>query len=249
VRNDSEIPLPSDIGRLVDELARSRGVVAVAIGGSRAVGTADANSDWDIGVYYQGDLDLEPIRAYGEVHPPGAWGRIMNGGAWLQVGNVEVDVVLRDLDVVEHWSKRAVLGEFEVDALLAYLAGVPTYMLLAERAVGRFVTGDLPSVTTYPERLAETAPPRWRFCSAFSLEQARTRASRGDIVGAVGQAAKAVIEAAHAGLAEQRRWVFNEKRIVESAGLGAASPLFAQVPSDPDALLGWIERVGAVVAG
>ena len=49
----------------------------------------------------------------------------MNGGAWLRCGGEKVDVLLRDLDVVEHWTRRAEQGEFEVDALLGYLDGVP----------------------------------------------------------------------------------------------------------------------------
>ena len=80
-------------------LARMKGVDAVAIGGSPAAGTADAESDWDLGVYYRGDIDLAPLAGYGEVHPPGSWGRIMNGGAWLSLGGMKVDVLLRDLDV------------------------------------------------------------------------------------------------------------------------------------------------------
>jgi hypothetical protein len=34
---------------------------------------------------------------------------------------------LRDLNVVEYWTKRAQEGEFERDALLGYLTGIPTY--------------------------------------------------------------------------------------------------------------------------
>jgi len=34
---------------------------------------------------------------------PGSWGRLMNGGAWLKIGE-RIDVLLRDLTVVEHSS-------------------------------------------------------------------------------------------------------------------------------------------------
>ena len=40
-------------------------------------------------------------------------------------------MLLRDLDVVDHWSQRAIEGSFEVDCLLPYLAGIPTYSLMA----------------------------------------------------------------------------------------------------------------------
>ena len=221
--------LSSEIIPLVDELARTHGVVAVVLGGSRALATADEDSDWDLGVYYQGEVDLMALSHWGEFHAPGSWGRIMNGGAWLQVAGLRVDVLLREIGVVTQWTECALRGEFEVDSLLGYVAGIPTYSLLAERAIARPLRGTLPDAVNYPARLAEAAPERWRFCRRFTLEHARSRARRGDVVGAVAQAAKAVIEEAHARLCEQRRWVLNEKRIVENAGLEGAHALFTQV--------------------
>ena len=104
--------LPQPIADLVTELAAMPGTAAVALGGSRVLGTGAAGTDWDFGVYYRGTIDLTALAARGTVYPPGAWGRLMNGGAWLVCGGERVDVLLRDLDVVEHWTRRAELGEF-----------------------------------------------------------------------------------------------------------------------------------------
>lgn len=232
--------MPAPIEELVDVLAALPGAAAVVLGGSRGARGADAASDWDLGVYYRGTLDTSALATRGTVHPPGAWGRIMNGGAWLTIAGAKVDVLLRDLDVVEHWSARALEGGFEVDCLLGYLAGIPTYSLMAERAVAQLLRGSLPAVGPFPERLAETAVERWRFSSPFSLEQARMRAARGDRIGALGQAAKAVIEHAHAVVCERRVWVLNEKRIVQTAGLADAQALFAIAPED---LVAWVDAV------
>jgi hypothetical protein len=60
----------------------------------------------------------------------------MNGGAWLEIGGEPVDVLLRDLTAVEHRTARAERGEFEVDALLGYTAGVPAYLLRSRSASG-----------------------------------------------------------------------------------------------------------------
>jgi len=223
------------------------GACAVALGGSRADGREDAHSDWDFAVYYRGALDTSRLGARGTVHPPGAWGRIMNGGAWLVMDGTKVDVLLRDLDVVEHWSDRAEAGGFEVDALLGYLAGCPTYSLRAELALCRVLRGTLPERASYPDALAATAPSRWRFSCAFSLEHARMRAQRGDVVGAMGQAAKAAIERAHSVLAEQRTWVLNEKRLLERAGLAGLHALFSQPPR-PGELVDWVSTVRAALA-
>jgi len=124
--------LPQPIAELVDMLTAMPGRVAVVLGGSRALGSSDEKSDWDLGLYYRGTINLTALAAHGVVYSPGSWGRVMNGGAWLRCGGEKVDVILRDLDVVEHWTRRAEQGEFEVDALLGYLARVPTYSLSAE---------------------------------------------------------------------------------------------------------------------
>jgi hypothetical protein len=174
----------------------------------------------------------------------------MNGGAWLATEDgAKVDVLLRDLDVVDAWSARAENGVYEVDALLGYLAGVPTYSLLAERAVGVTLRGSLAPVPGFPEALATAGSIRWRFDARFSLEHARMRAARTDVAGAVGQAAKAAVEHAHALLCERSVWALNEKRILERSGLGALHQRFAEVPLEPTALLGWVERVGAALRG
>ena len=66
--------LPDPIAELCTILEGIRGVEAVTLGGSRATDTADEGSDWDIGVYYRGVIDLAPLARYGVVHPPGSWG-------------------------------------------------------------------------------------------------------------------------------------------------------------------------------
>lgn len=236
--------LPPAIATLADTLAGMPGVVAVALGGSRALGTATDGSDWDLAVYYRGKLDTSALAPFGTVHSPGSWGRIMNGGAWLQIEGTKVDVLLRDVDVVEHWSSRAQEGEFEIDALLGYVAGVPTYSLMAER-VARVLHGHLPRAEGYPPKLAEKAPSRWRFCSDFTLTYARMQAAKGDVVGTAGQAAKAVIEAAHASICSSRIWTLNEKALVDAAGLSSTHALFGAIPCDPERLVTWVDRLRA----
>jgi hypothetical protein len=219
---------PLAIRQLAEELFASEGVEAVVVGGSRATGDEHPDSDWDLGVYYRIDLDLRPLSAHGEVHPPGSWGRLMNGGAWLDVGGGRVDVLLRDLAVVEHWTREAQLGRYEVDGLLGYVAGLPTYSLTAEATFARPLCGTLAIATPFPTALASTAPPRWRFCRDFSLHHAEMHAAQANVAGAVGQAARAVLEEAHARACEQQRWVLNEKRLVRGCGLDAASALLSR---------------------
>lgn len=239
--------LPPAVATLVEVLSAIPGAVAVTLGGSRGPNLADTASDWDLGLYYRGDIDLSPVAAYGTVNPPGAWGRLMNGGAWLELDGMKVDVILRDLDTVEYWTRRAEAGEFEVDLLLGYLAGIPTYSLCAELSVNRVLSGQLPALGEFPEKLKETAPPHWRFRSRFSLDYARMHARRGNLVGATGQTAKAVFEEAHARACERGRWALNEKRLLALAGLDHVQPLFSNVPAESAELLHWIDAVAELL--
>ena len=242
------IDLPPPVAALCATLGAQTGVVAVTIGGSRATDTADASSDWDVGLYYRGPLECAPLARHGEVHPPGAWGRIMNGGAWLTLDGLKVDVMLRDMDTVLRWTAEARQGRYEVDALLGYVAGVPTYSLMAELAVNRVVVGALPAAGAYPEALAVAGDRRWRMHAEFSLAHARMRAERGDVTGAAGQAAKAVLETAQAWACRHHQWVLNEKTLIERAGLRAAHDRFTRVPAAPAALVDWVGGLGVLLA-
>jgi hypothetical protein len=234
--------LPTAVAELVEDLACLPGATAVVLGGSRARSSVEPGRDWDLGLYYRGAIDLTPLAARGTIHPPGSWGRLMNGGAWLRCGDEKVDVLLRDVDVVEYWTQRASDGEFEVDSLLGYLAGIPTYVLSAELASCRPLRGQPPAAVPYPTKLAAMAPARWRFCRSFSLDYARMYAARGNVVGAVGHTARAVMEEGHARLCERGEWVCNEKRLIESAGLTAVQPLFARTPAPSD-LVQWVALI------
>jgi Nucleotidyltransferase domain len=217
------VEVPAQVDELADELFASGGVKAVVVGGSRASGEAYSDSDWDLGVYYRGEIDLAALATRGDVHQPGSWGRLMNGGAWLQLDGLRVDVLLRDLAVVEHWTAEARCGRYEVDGLLGYVAGIPTYSLLAEAAIARPLRGTLNLMTSFPDALATSAPPKWRFHRDFSLHHAEMHAARGNVVGAVGQAARAILEEAHARHCEQHRWALNEKRLLNRCELDSAA--------------------------
>ncbi len=69
------------------------------------------------------------------------WGGVFNGGAWLQVDGRKVDVHYRDLDDVEHQLAEARAGRFGIERLLFYLAGVPTYVVVAEIALNQVLYG------------------------------------------------------------------------------------------------------------
>jgi predicted nucleotidyltransferase len=219
------------VEHLAERLARIPGVLAVTLGGSRARGDERPDSDWDFGLYYRGRIDPADVRALGfegTVVAPGEWGRLVNGGAWLTVDGVRVDLLYRDLDTVEHWTREAEAGRFEIDLVEGYLAGMATYVLPGELALAKVLVGEVPR-PVFPDALRRTAPPRWFGSAAFSLAVAEKRAGIGDAATCAGLLAKAVLAAAQGRLAGRGEWALNERNIAARAGLGAAATLLAAV--------------------
>jgi hypothetical protein len=169
----------------------------------------------------------------GRVFAPGEWGRIVNGGAWLTVDGTKVDLIYRDLDEVLRWTAAAGEGEFEIHREVGYVAGIATYVLAAELALGRVLSGDLPR-PGFPPKLRENAPVAWSRLAAGALHFADVHARRQDTVACLANLCQAVLAAAQGRLAAAGEWVLNEKRLIERAGLGGVQDRLGQ----PDQHLG-----------
>jgi len=239
-----------DLGALVEKLADIPGVVGATLGGSRAVGRQRPDSDWDVGLYYRGRLDANDVRALGfegTVVDPGAWGRLVDGGAWLTIEGERVDILYRDLDFVAHWITEAEAGRFDIDSVYGYVAGMATYVLAGELALCRVLHGELPR-PSFPDALRASAPPRWRSLAQHSLAVARNRALAGDVVSFGGLCSTAVIAEAQARLAENGKWVLNEKDTATRAGLEDVGETFARMGGSPESLCARLERVREIIA-
>ncbi|MBB1245127.1 nucleotidyltransferase domain-containing protein [Streptomyces durbertensis] len=250
------------LDRTADRLVGLPGVEAVALGGSRAEGTHTPDSDWDLAVYYRGPFDPADLRAVGwsgEVSELGAWGGgVFNGGAWLTVEGRAVDVHYRDLDVVERELARARRGRYHREVLLFHLAGIPSYLLVAELAVNRVLRGRLPDVGAYPEALRESAGREWYEAARLTLDYAAGHARRGARTEVAGAVAVAAAQTGHAVLALRGEWVTNEKRLLDRAGLRGVDEVFDALghppPRTSDAadgtgpLLAALERAGKLCA-
>lgn len=214
-------------------------VETVTLGGSRAQGTHHADSDWDLAVYYRGPFDPQDLRDLGwpgEVSPIGGWGGgIYNGGAWLEIEGRRTDVHYRDLDVVEHEIAEAEAGRVRIEHLLFYLAGIPTYVLVAEVAVNRVLRGTLPEVR-FPDALRRSASTAWWDRAAFTFDYAVAGyAARGRLTQVAGLVAQAATQAGHAVLAARGEWVTNEKALLTRAGLQGVDEIVADLTAEPEA--------------
>lgn len=238
-----------------DQLARLPGVEAVTLGGSRAEGTSRPDSDWDFSLYYRGHFDPHMLRDLGwpgEVSELGGWsavdGGVFNGGAWLQIDGRRSDVHFRDLDVIDRVIASTREGRFEIEPLWFHLAGLPSYLVLAELATKRILIGDLPDVP-YPPALRMTAPDVWWEQAEAEFDYARRyHASAGRVAQCVGLVARAASCAAHAILAARGRWVTNEKQLFARAELSGVDRILASASPDPAVLVEVVDRARALCA-
>jgi predicted nucleotidyltransferase len=252
-------PMPTPISPGLDDssfrdavaqaLSRLPGVEAVMLGGSRATGRHSPESDWDFALYYRGTFDVGVVRALGwpgEVSELGGWGGgVFNGGGWLTVGGRRVDVHFRDLLDVERRMREAEKGEFAIEHLLFYLAGIPTYVVVAELALGQVLCGSLPR-PVYPESLRRAASRIWQDRADLTLQYARKAyAERGEMAMTLGSIARALLEAGHARLARKGMWITNEKGLLARAELEEAAQLLADAGPHPDSLVGLLDRIEA----
>lgn len=232
---------PAFLDTVADRLAALPTVLSVALGGSRAQGTHTPDSDWDLAVYYRGPFDPDDLRALGwegEVSEVGGWGGgVFNGGAWLTVDGRRVDVHYRDLDVVERELAEAEEGRFRVEPLMFHLAGIPSYLVVAELAVNRVLRGELPRPTGYPAKLRLSAAERWHGTARATLAYAKANhAPKGRLTEVAGALATAAVQTGHAVLAGRGEWVTNEKRLLERAGLRQADDILEGLSVEPEAL-------------
>jgi hypothetical protein len=194
VQNDEHL-----LHRLVSALSAVRGARAIALGGSRALGTASEHSDYDLGIYYDADcaLDIDALRAVvvglddsgpaATVTPIGGWGPWINGGGWLTIQGQSVDVLYRDLSKIRGVIAECRAGEFGRHYQPGHPHAFVTTIYMGEIAYNRPLwdpQGDLKQLKTltdpYPPPLANSMVKYFLFEAEFSLENANKSLQRSD---------------------------------------------------------------------
>lgn len=231
--------------RLVAALTPVPGIEALALGGSRARGTATAKSDYDIGLYYRGGAPIDVVAlgtvaaalddrgAHAGVTPVGGWGPWIDGGGWLLIGGVHVDLLYRDLDRVAAAIDDAHAGKVE----RYYQPGHPHAFLptiyMGEVASARrlhdpagVLAGLQARTSPYPMALAAALRERFEWEAEFSLANARKSIDRADVSYLAGCAFRAVACLCQALFALNEVYLLNEK------GAVAAVDGFARKPAD-----------------
>ncbi|BCJ60194.1 DNA polymerase subunit beta [Micromonospora endophytica] len=239
---------------LIERLCAVDGVVAVALGGSRSRGDHRPDSDWDLGLYYRGPLDVAGLRAVAasiaddavELTAPGGWGPWVNGGGWLRVDGVAVDWIYRDLDRVRDVWSDCRAGRYTVEVQAGHPLGFYSHTYAGEVALGRLLgdpTGELAAlraqVLAYPPALARAlVDGSWE--AGFLLDAAAKGMAAGDagyVAGCLFRAIGVIVHTLHG---RDRRWLVNEKGMIASAGRLPGAP--ADFAARAQALLGAVGR-------
>jgi hypothetical protein len=227
------------LGPLISALIDVPGVAAIALGGSRARGTAAATSDYDIGLYYRegaepravdireatrGLVDNPDLATITEV---GEWGRWIVGGAWLRVGGMKVDLLYRCIDAVGSVICDCRAGRVTMDYQPGHPLGFSSATWMGEVALcrplldpERLLANLKVKTAPYPEPLREALMRRFQWEAQFSIENAETAISRKDDTYVAGCAFRALSCVAQVLFALNRRYLISEKgAIVEASGL------------------------------
>ena len=177
------------------------GIKAVALGGSRARGTAREDSDIDLALYYDSaapfaidELDsaaceLDDRHTSGLVTQFGAWGPGVNGGGWLLLDGHHVDWLYRDLRRVRSIIEECVGGRIDAFYQLGHPLGFQSQIYVGEVHVCQPLydqIGELAKlkqlVTVYPQKMRRALTDKHLFDAQFEIEIAAGPAARGDIV-------------------------------------------------------------------
>ena len=235
------------LGRIVAAFQSVRGVRAIVLGGSRGRGVHNTASDYDVGLYCEGDLDIAGLetaaRSIGGgrggpadkplMTPRGGWGAWVDGGGWLTIDDAPVDILYRDVARVERVIAACHAGTFEC----AYHYGHPhafvSTMYAGEIATCRalhdpsgFVASAKSRLTPYPEALRGALMSRFLDEARFFLAVAQKAADRADVSYVAGCAFRTVSCLLQAIFACNREWLINEK------GALALAARFTVVPGD-----------------
>ncbi len=228
--------------RIIEDLKRVQGVRAIVLGGSYAAGAQRADSDIDIGLYYDEErpLDIGHIRSIAAtlndtpdftVTEPGGWGPWVNGGAWLTIQGQRVDFLYRNIDFVSSTLAECNQGVVRSDYWQQPAYGFHNFMYCAETTICRplydpdaIIERLKAQVINYPPRLKQTIIKTFLWSARFTLNNTYKPATRGEVYLVTGCLARAIHALVLVLYALNETWYLSEKRLAADLATFSSQP-------------------------
>jgi nucleotidyltransferase-like protein len=230
------MPYDPLLQRIVPVLTEVPGVAAIALGGSRARGTATETSDHDIGLYHSTErpLDtdrlLQAVRIFADapeaaqVTPVGGWGPWIVGGGWLSVAGRKVDLLYRNIDDVANVITKCRNGEIDVHYQPGHPHGFCTAIWMGEVALCRPLhdpdgrLAKLKAATSpYPRALRDALIRKFDWEILFAIENAELAVARAEQTHVAGCVYRALACVGQVLFALNERYLINEKGALQEA--------------------------------
>lgn len=225
------------VDQIIEEVVKGLkdipGVVGVVLGGSRARGTHHANSDIDIGIYYDESLGFDVIEVgrlatkLDDEHREslvtgiGEWGPWINGGGWLIIGGYHVDFIFRDINRVEQVIEECLAGNVSTHYHTGHPHAYLNVMYMGEISVCKILAdgenriAKLQAKTKpYPKVLKDAIIGYFMFEASFSLMFAKDNMEKDDISYVTGHCYRSIACLNQVLFAMNEQYCINEKKAV-----------------------------------
>lgn len=219
------------IKAITSPLKNFREIQAIVLAGSHATNTARPDSDIDIGIYY--NEHSPPVKEKLErvlltltrktdmiVTDIGEWGKWMDGGAWLKIDGIRVDLIYRNLQILEKVIDDSINGKIETDFYQQPAFGYFSYMYCAETKVCKVLydPDDIllklkEKVRMYPPKLKEKIINHFLWDAQFSFAKAQKTARRGELYIVAGCLTRVVNDLVQVLYALNETFFFGEKKL------------------------------------
>lgn len=218
---------------LKEELEGLPGIVGIVLGGSRARGTHNPDSDIDIGIYYdeskgfnvndvgKAALNINDVKKDNLVTALGEWGDWINGGGWLVVQGFHVDLIFRDINRVGKVIDECLSGFVSIHYQTGHPHGYLNAMYMGEMAVCDILSDPTNRLVElkrralpYPQLFKGAMIKYFSFEASFSLMFMEANANKDDISYVMGHCFRSISCLNQVLFAKNEAYCINEKKAV-----------------------------------
>ncbi|MBP1756001.1 MAG: hypothetical protein H6Q59_2399 [Firmicutes bacterium] len=217
------------LAQIVQAFHGISGIDAIVLGGSHATGTANKDSDIDIGIYYdatsfdtslfsQKAVLLDDEHRKDLITNPGVWGPWINGGGWLRIDGVPVDILFRDSGKVINVIDNCINGIITIDYQCGHPFGFVNSIYMGEVAYCKILSSNNNIISKQKERVVrlpnsyrKAAIEKFLWECEFSQQCGRKAIGKGDVLYAAGSLFRSVVSLLHVLYAINGMYMINEK--------------------------------------